>query len=80
MANKIKYPTFCADCGFPIRTEQIGTTIKDCPPDFVTRQPYLEVEFDLCTECWERIKTNAKGGMPRAMKRKRELLKHDAVR
>ena len=79
MTNKIKFPTFCADCGYPIQTHQIGTTIKDCPPDFVTRQPYVDVEFDLCEECWERIKTNVKRGMNGAMKKRRELLKEDAT-
>jgi hypothetical protein len=73
------FDTFCGICGFPIRTFQIGTVIDDCfLMDFTTRS-YVDFSAHICSECWEKIKTNTSGGMPRAMQRQKELNKSQGL-
>jgi len=76
--NKNPYDTFCGICGYPLYLWQVGTTLEGLPTDYVMKER-VEIEFDVCTECWEGIKTNAGGGMKKAIERKKALKQFDKV-
>ena len=75
-----KYNTFCGVCGFPIKTFQIGTVIDDLIIMDFTERCYVDFSMHVCTECWEKIKTNTFGGMEKAMRRQKELKKSQRMR
>ena len=66
---KVNFVTMCSDCGMPIRKEQLGLAIPETYlADYSERQEAI-ISLNFCIDCWERIKTNNKGGMEKAIQK-----------
>lgn len=67
--RKYNFVTMCSDCGFPIKKEQLGLAIPETYlADYSERQEAI-ISLNFCIDCWERIKTNNKGGMEGAIRK-----------
>jgi hypothetical protein len=71
------YDSYCSVCGYAITTNQIGACI-DCEAIDFTTHGFADLSIHVCTECWVKIITIAKGGMKKAIKRNKELKRIDA--
>lgn len=73
--RKYGFVTICSDCGFPIKKEQLGLAIPETYlADYSERQEAI-ISLNFCNDCWERIKTNNRGGMERAIQKFEESQK-----
>jgi hypothetical protein len=63
-----KYLDFCYICGFTLPKTDLAADIAG---DFVDYNERIRgnITFSICTECWQKLLTNAEGGLEAAIKR-----------
>jgi len=77
VAKKYGFVTLCSGgCGMPIRKEQVAINDTVFTHDY-TEHCDIQIDLVFCTECLERVKSNARGGMEKAILKYEESLRNE---
>jgi hypothetical protein len=73
------YETFCVICGFAIPLSEVGVTIEqESCVDYIVKQE-CSFKFDVCSECWTKIKENLDGGLEAALEKNESIERFDKL-